>query len=146
MSYATDHSFDAEEMGLGEWAAVETAETYRCRACGAVGHARVWAWYGYGPADRDDPMDDGDVTCAECRRPLCDADIVDGVGCGGCGCNVAEPGTDYCYSCLVEQELDDVRVMAATDRAIARVDLRGSGAGDFAAFLRDITLLQGVRS
>ena len=144
--YDDDHATDYAEASLGEWVADETDETYRCRACGAVGHARVWAWFGYGPADRDDPMDDGDVTCAECRSVLSEQHQVDGVGCGGCGCNVAEPGTDYCYSCLVEQELDDVRVMAATDRAIARADLRGSGAGDFAAFLRDITLLQGVRS
>ena len=131
------YAMDAEELGLGQWRDDETDETYHCPSCGCVGHARVWAWYGHAPADRDDPMDDGDVTCGECGASLEDRDIVEGSGCGDCGRDVVEPGTDYCRACN-----------AAHDAAEAADPLHHhvwQSANDFEATVREITLAQAAR-
>ena len=99
MTYHDDHASDDQIATLGDWQTDETPETYRCPSCGLVDHGREWHWYGYSAPDRDDPTDDGDVTCTDCDGPLSDGDIVDGHGCGDCGRDVCETGTDYCKPC-----------------------------------------------
>lgn len=136
MSYSDDHATDDALSTLGEWQAEETPETYRCPSCGEVGRAKVWAWYGYGPADESDPMDDGDVTCGECDGPLCDANIVDGYGCGDCGKALVEPGTDYCAACNAAHDAAE-----AADPLHHHVWQSGD---EFARHVRDLTLLQAV--
>ena len=100
MSYATDHCFDDEECGLGQWVSEIEPDGphYRCSDCGAVGAALLTSWYGYGPPVADEP-EPPEVSCAECRRPLDDTHQVAGYGCGDCGHAVCEPGTDYCVKC-----------------------------------------------
>ena len=139
MSYATDHCFDAEEMGLGAWVSEIEPDGphYRCPDCGAVGAALLTSWYGYGPPVADEP-EPPEVSCAECRRPLDDTHQVAGYGCGDCGHAVCEPGTDYCAACD-----------AAHDAAEAADPLHHhvwQSHDDWQRTVRDITLAQAVRS
>ena len=137
MTYATDHGFDDEEMGLGRWMSDETEATYRCPACGCVWHAKEWHWYGatrssfWGP-----PMPE--ITCGECDAPLSDADIVDGSGCGDCGKDVVEPGTDYCRACNAAHD--------AAEQVDPLHHHVWQSTSDFESTVREITRAQAVRS
>jgi hypothetical protein len=60
---------------------------------------------------------DGDIECAKCETPLDDGHIVNGHGCGDCGKALALSGGDYCYTCEIALELDEVSVGPRLQRA-----------------------------
>ncbi len=100
MSYHDDHATDDALATLGEWRDEidHDGPTYRCPDCGAVAKAKLWAWYGYNRAPRDEAMPP-ERECRECGKRLGPPHEVEGYPCGDCGKDVCEPGTDYCKAC-----------------------------------------------
>ena len=125
-----DHG--VEIIDAGDW----DAPLVRCDEC----HLVTWA---AGRHSWDDGCgsphyrhDDIDPVCGACESE--DITVLP-AGAGPCQCcehAQAMAGDDWCYSCAVNQELDDCRVMARTQRAV----------GDWERTVREITLAQaGVR-
>ena len=100
MSYHDDHATDDALSTLGEWRDdIDTdGPTYKCPDCGAVAKAKLWAWYGYNRAPRDEAMPP-ERECRECGKPLGEPHEVEGYPCGDCVRDVCESGTDYCKAC-----------------------------------------------
>lgn len=116
------HSRDPYEVESGEW--------YRCRYCGYIGTAILHV--ARDPGGRECV----DVECAECGADTLSEtrDIATGQACDRCShAYVEHERTDYCYSCGIAEELDDLRVEARTARAIG---------DDWQRTVRDITLGQ----
>ena len=119
------HSLPEYEVESGEW--------YRCPYCSYIG-----------PAILHIARDPGGRECVDVECTSCHADTLDEIrdistrsACDRCYHEYAEhERTDYCYSCGIAEELDDVRVEARTARAIN---------DDVVRLIREITLAQAAR-
>lgn len=134
MSAADSLYYPSRRRGRAE--SDETGDTIRCDACKRVSRAVVWhVW--------DDECN-FEAFVSECACGSDCFDVLPGAPCERCDCNpVTRLDTDYCDSCDIALELDDViggiRLQRAWDDLHQPMPC-------FAGFVRDITMLQQVRT
>lgn len=118
--------------------AVESDEQYRCPHCGYIGPATL-------RIQRQHGRDYADVECHECGADTLSetGDIATDMACQKCFHAVAMPNDDWCYTCAVAEELDEVSVIPRYHRAQEAARALPSVSEFIGSMFRD---LYGVRS